>query len=427
MFKFNYMKFFFLLIFLPFFNCFISYGQWQVQLSDAEDVANPVNYPLWDWYPDGHISVIPDGNEYIMFWAEFESHRSVGTTQFVDGQYALQPSTAVFGERGNFDAYNNGGSWLMSVLPKPNNDFIGFYHAEYHWFPRNSSGIAWKSIGVTHSNDKGKTWEAGKQIITSATTKPASPTWGGTGDCCVVWDHINNRWLCYYQEQYISMAISYDPQGAPGTWKKYYYGDFTEDGLGGWQSPLPGLSTVPGGNPSVHWNTYLNKWVMVWHGWSPAQIYISVSSNGINWDTPKSIIVSELGGRAWYPTIIGITDVVAGQVAKIYYADISSDFSYRKFKSRTITFSDSSLSVDDKKLNSDFLISPCPSYENIKLNGLPSGNKEVFIYNMSGQLIYKKAFGDIDVEIDTKTFASGLYNVKVEVDNQSLNKQFIKL
>jgi hypothetical protein len=146
--------------------------------------------------------------------------------------------------------------------------------------------------------------------------------------------------MCYYQEQQISMAVSNDPKGAPGTWKKYYNGDFTEDGLGGMQSPLPGLENYPGGNPSVHWNTYLKKWVMVWHGWAPTKIYVSVSANGINWDTPQAIVSSSIAGRAWYPTIIGGTDVEAGQTAKIYYADIANDFSYRKFMARTITFID---------------------------------------------------------------------------------------
>ena len=65
---------------------------------------------------------------------------------------------------------------------------------------------------------------------------------------------------------------------------------------------------------------------MVWHGWAPTNIYVSVSSNGINWDTPKSIILSAIAGRAWYPTIIGGTDVEAGHVAKIYYADIAAIF-----------------------------------------------------------------------------------------------------
>jgi hypothetical protein len=80
---------------------------------------------------------------------------------------------------------------------------------------------------------------------------------------------------------------------------------------------------------------------MVWHGWDPPVIYIAVSDDGISWENPQSIIVSDIGGRAWYPTIIGSSDVEAGQMAIIYYADIASNFSYRKFKARTISFFDS--------------------------------------------------------------------------------------
>lgn len=311
-------------------------GEWQVEIYPAKDVPNPVNYPHMAYYPDGHISVLPDGNEYIMFWAEFESHRSVGSTQFVEDQYALQPSSSVFGTRGNFDTYDNGGSWMMSVFREEADNFIGFFHAEDHWYPHTSNNIAWKSLGVTYSGDKGKTWEEGKQIITSPTPKPATPTWGGSGDCSVVWDPINERWLCYYQEHNILMAVSYDPLGAPGTWKKYYQGDFTEDGLGGLHSPLSGLLSVPGGNPSVHWNTHLEKWVMVYHGWN-GNIYITTSEDGIDWDVPQSIVSSALGGKAWYPTIIGDTDVKAGQTAKIYYADFLSNGG-RVFKVREIKF-----------------------------------------------------------------------------------------
>jgi hypothetical protein len=137
------------------------------------------------------------------------------------------------------------------------------------------------------------------------------------------------------------MAVSEDPKGGPGTWKKYYNGAFTEPGLGGLQTQVPGLT--PGANPSVHWNTYLKKWVMVWHAWgTTAQTRISFSDDGITWDTPQSIIVSEIvtGGKAWYPTIIGETDVKAGQIARIYYADIEKNFAYRVFRTRTITFID---------------------------------------------------------------------------------------
>lgn len=75
---------------------------------------------------------------------------------------------------------------------------------------------------------------------------------------------------------------------------------------------------------------------MVYHGWNN-KIYITTSKDGIDWDVPQSIISSALGGKAWYPTIIGETDVKAGEKAKIYYADFLSNGG-RVFKVREIKF-----------------------------------------------------------------------------------------
>ena len=86
---------------------------------------------------------------------------------------------------------------------------------------------------------------------------------------------------------------------------------------------------------------------------------------------------------------------------------------------------DPSLSVDEQA-NNDFFISPCPSKERIKLNGLPFGDKEILIYNVTGQLVYKENYKLDDIEINIKSFASGLYYVKVIVENQSAIKRFIK-
>ena len=135
------------------------------------------------------------------------------------------------------------------------------------------------------------------------------------------------------------MAMSEDPEGKPGSWYKWYEGDFSEPGLGGKETPIAGLRSRPGGNPSVHYNTYLKKWVMVWHGWDPPVIYIATSIDLIEWDEPHLLVESAVGGRAWYPTVIGETDREAGKKARLYYADIAADFSARKFIGRDIEFS----------------------------------------------------------------------------------------
>ena len=230
----------------------------------------------------------------------------------------------------------------MSVHRHNGDTLIGFYHGESHWYPRNGDYTAWKSICLAYSYDNGYTWEDQGPIVTSNQPKPETRTWGGAGDCCVVWDTVNARWNCYHQEHNIRLAVSYDPLGAPGTWKKFYTGEFNEDGLGGMSAPLSNLSNVGGANPSVHWNTFFGKWVMTYHGWDGG-IYVTLSNDGLIWEYPRKII-SKQGHNRWYPTIIGETDTKAGKLARIYYAEFNS--SGRKMAARDILFDTTENNID---------------------------------------------------------------------------------
>ena len=212
---------------------------WDFVIGNPTLVPNNPDVPIYQWFPDGHISVVKDGpDNWMMFWAEFESYRSIGSSPYPEAQITLSPNTKVFGERGG-SSWDNGGSWLNSVFRLSGEDVVGFYHAEDHWYPLNPEGIAWKSIAVTYSNDNGVTWTPGQQIITAWKLKPVIPEWGGAGDHSVVWDHVGLRWVCFYQEQVengeaqIHVAISTDPLGAPGTWLK-------------WWQPFRSLEHLPG-------------------------------------------------------------------------------------------------------------------------------------------------------------------------------------
>lgn len=103
---------------------------------------------------------------------------------------------------------------------------------------------------------------------------------------------------------------------------------------------IQGLARAPGANPAIHYNLYLNKWVMVWHGWDN-KLYISSSVDTMNWDTPRVLATSVNGYRAWYPTIICPEggSLWGGQTCRLYYSDNWKDGSDRRdFVSRTITF-----------------------------------------------------------------------------------------
>jgi len=310
-------------------------------LGNRDILLNQANVPIYPWFPDGHISILADsatGRE-VMYWSEFENFRTTGDYVWPEFQRTLAPAEPVFGGRRDIERWDNGGSWLMSVFRQAGDSLVAFYHAEDHWDRNmNPGGIAWKSIARTVSADDGVNWSEGEQIITSNMPRPATPTWGGNGDHCVVWDSLNSRWVCYYQEHWLMMAISQDAEGRPGTWYKFYNGQFNEPGLGGRNTPIPGLQSIPGGNPSVHFNTYLDRYVMVWHSWQSLSIYFSTSSNGIDWDPPRILEPASGVRRAWYPTIIGDSDTRAGKVARLYYADIAGGFASRDFVSRAIVF-----------------------------------------------------------------------------------------
>ena len=51
---------------------------------------------------------------------------------------------------------------------------------------------------------------------------------------------------------------------------------------------------VWGGNPSVTWNDYLQRWLMVWHRWDPPNILLSHSQDLLHWAPAVRIVVVRL-------------------------------------------------------------------------------------------------------------------------------------
>ncbi len=333
------MRHFFILIFL--FMCVTTSFAQSFRLGEPTVVPQPQpQLSNYQFMPDGHITFFKDGAGFQMYWAGEPSYRSHGA----DLLHQQSAQSVLFkGEKG---APDNGGAWLYSVFPevraKEKGALIGFYHAEDHEFVGDSSShfIAWKSVALATSNDNGKNWKKRGQIISSANAKPKAPTWGGNGEFCVVRDEKNARWVCFYQEHFLCMAVSYDDQARPGTWRKLYNGEFCEPGLGGRNSPIPDLQKVPGGNPSVHWNTFLQRWIMVWQQWEVGKLWISQSQNLTEWTKPKILLAPQDDRKLWYPTIIGQSDVVAGKSALLCYARFkNAALSEREFLVRPIDFS----------------------------------------------------------------------------------------
>jgi len=271
-----------------------------------------------------------------MFWAGQDSYRTTGRSilQMGDAAKVLR--------RGGTGSFDNGGAWLYSVLRRDDRRMLGFYHAEDHRFPLSpdSRFTAYKSIARCVSDDSGLTWSDRAQILTSNEAKPRKAAWSGLGDHCVVWDESRRIYFCYFQEKgRLCMAASTDPEGRPGSWRKWFRGGFSEPGLGGRATPIPGLAGQGGGNPSVMWNTSLGRWLMVWHQWRGG-LWISASDNLISWSPPKLLLARSSGAdKVWYPTLIDKSDRAGGSSVLLLYAEFPDKAStVRRFLVREISF-----------------------------------------------------------------------------------------
>ncbi len=297
---------------------------------DTQIIEQPEGTFMRHYWPDGKLIPVEKEQKWQLFWSEATDALTTSKTPFPEDHISLlTDESRVWGKQfSSIDGFNDGGSWFIGIFPlDKTGHYVGFFHAESHW---PGDGTAYKSIGVVYSDDFGETWHDPQQIIADETAKPSEPEWGGLGDACVIWDDVNSRYICYYQAKStigtnaLCMAMSQDRKGSPGSWKKWDGKDFTlearnpQTGLGGPNVAIANLRRVAGANPSVMWNKFLEKWVMVYGSWTKS-IYISFSNDGIKWDTPMKILGNDF--PAWYPNLIGSEgDLVGGEYVKLYWS-----------------------------------------------------------------------------------------------------------
>ena len=306
-------------------------------ISEEPIVIDQTNVPWAGYWPDGKLCFLPetDGSGWVCYWGEGDTFRTKAATTHLEDHIANNNWHLAFGRDVNrIDGFNDGGSWIIGIHRLDNGKLVGFFHAE-SWWP--GEYIAYKSIGVTYSSDNGLTWDPGKRILTSDEPKPQEPAWTGLGDGCVVWNIKRQQYICYYPgDGGITMAASFDPEGAAGTWRKWDGEDFTIEGcnqetqLGGKGVPIKGLESVSGTNPSVMWNEYLNCWLMTYAKWG-GDVYLSHSNDGIEWSKPILLLTEPI--KPLYPNLVSDKgDVIGGMNIRLYYSrnqGITRELAYR--------------------------------------------------------------------------------------------------
>lgn len=239
--------------------------------------------------------------------------------------------------------FDNGYAGFGAVyLDKISGEILAFYHAEDH---EGLEGLlcsvgapAWYgSVGLAISRDNGFTFDKLGQVITSNepknTANPSPDGAHGVAGPAVIADPTGQYLYMYFAElpRYpprldgIALARSkLEDRGRPGTWFKYYNGDFTEPGLGGRATHVVTGASTPGGwagFPSVSFNTYLNAYLMVHVG--QYGFYLRTSKNGIYWSDPIELLRATTNvptsSLSSFPTIIGEDDTHTAQTNWLYY------------------------------------------------------------------------------------------------------------
>lgn len=307
----------------------------EVRPADPRYLPAPVdsNSPVF-WSSDGRINVLTSTGTTLLSRGRDQFLYDNETEQvFIDSPHA--------------------GIWIEAAWQDDDGTLFAWYHHEPGGVCPDGKLTA-PMIGALISEDEGRTFRDLGIVLASgdpADCKAENGYFaGGHGDFSVIFDEATNHFYFLFSNyagaaQGVTMARMafehrYDPVGAVS---KYFEGAWTEPGVGGRVSAvLPAAKTWEHADadsfwgPSIHWNTYLNKWVVLLNRscckpmWPQEGIYVSYVTSledPASWSKPQKIL-SDIGfGPGFYPQVLGLgageTDRLAGQQSRLYIHGVS--------------------------------------------------------------------------------------------------------
>ena len=252
------------------------------------------------------------------------------------------------------------GVWFEAIIPAPDGTWYGYYHNERPADVCGETARMLPRIGAARSTDFGANWEDLGTILEAPPETFACDSTnryfvGGVGDFSVILDQ-DSRWLYFFFSQYadregtqgvavgrMPWASRDQPRGRVAVWWRGMI----------WAPPRRGRDTTATDyiysagmpiyraaddwhdgrtvdaywGPSVHWNTYLEQYVMLLNravdsNWHQEGIYVAFSptlNDPTAWSEPRRL----LAGGEWYPQVIGLepgvgTDKIAGATARLF-------------------------------------------------------------------------------------------------------------
>jgi hypothetical protein len=276
------------------------------------------------------------------------------------------------GEPVTIEPHPGHGVWMESIVTDDAGTWYGFYH---HERPAEECGRVDRElprIGAARSSDRGQTWQDLGIVLDapSGTARCASTNrfvLGGVGDVSAMLD-AKKEFLYLYFSQYFGGAETQgvavarmvwadrdEPAGKAavsndGAWLPAAAAATSgEDGrVTAWSYPAGTPLERPSrpfhdGNsaadvfwgPSVHWNTYLEQYVMLLNrardeNFGTEGIYVSYApslADPRSWSRPVRL----MSGGEWYPQVVGLepgsgTDRLAGKRARFFLTGRSERF-----------------------------------------------------------------------------------------------------
>jgi hypothetical protein len=280
------------------------------------------------YFPDGPISVLATSPQYrVIFPATVSSYLLEGPDMA-----SLHPVKKVLspGEKGSFD---NGYAGIYGVYSGGRKgEVLAIYHAEDHEgmqvFENGVPGF-YASVALATSADGGATFSKVGQIITGSLPKGANGRLDqGCGEPSLIPDKSGRYLYAYYTDHsrvdkrgvQICLARSLlGDKARPGTWKKFFHGEFAEPGLSGRDTPVLSAAqeSADAAFPNVTYSQKTGRYVMVlnlvYYREQIAEksgIYIAYSEDGIQWSKPEQLVrgfsIAKLDREVvWHPTLIG--------------------------------------------------------------------------------------------------------------------------
>ena len=230
-------------------------------------------------------------------------------------------------------------------------DDDGTLYAWYHHEQGACNPLTVPKIGVLMSRDGGYSFTDLGIILESSYSPDCSARngyfGGGHGDFTVLLDPWRQYFYFYFtnysgpltsQGVAVARMAFLDRKQPIGRVWKFHENSWAEPGLRGRVTAvLPArvswsrLETDSFWGPALHWNTFLNQYVMLLNRsccaqkWPLEGIYISFNpdlSNPYAWTSPSKLMNGEQA--QWYPQVIGLepdsTDKIAGKEARFYMA-----------------------------------------------------------------------------------------------------------